>query len=93
MRLRSLFVLFLIGLFACALLPAQQPSTPSVSADRAALHRSSEWDLILPHLPDPATATAAQLELSGDVLRARRFPEDALDYYQYALKQAASPSN
>ena len=39
------------------------------------------------HLPDPATATAEQLETVADVLRARRFPEDALDYYMYALKR------
>jgi tetratricopeptide (TPR) repeat protein len=92
MRLRSLFLAFLTGLSACALLPAQQPSTPTLSAERASLHRSSEWDLILPHLPDPATATAAQLELSGDVLNARRFPEDALDYYQFAMKRGGNTS-
>ena len=41
----------------------------------------------VPHLPDPATATPAELELAADVLRARRMPEDALDYYGYALNR------
>jgi tetratricopeptide (TPR) repeat protein len=46
----------------------------------------------LPHLPDPKTASAADLEMSGDVLRARRFPEDALDYYGYALQRGGDVS-
>ncbi len=91
MRLRSLFVPLLTGLSACAMLPAQQPLTTAQSDERAALHRSSDWDLILPHLPNPATATEAELEISGDVLKARRFPEDALDYYQYAMKRGGNP--
>ena len=37
-----------------------------------------------PHLPDPATASPAALEEAADVLRARRLPEDALEYYGYA---------
>lgn len=48
-------------------------------------HESPEWTTVASHLPDPNTATAAQLELAGDVLRARRFPEDARNYYQHAL--------
>jgi tetratricopeptide (TPR) repeat protein len=42
---------------------------------------------VQPHLPDPATATAETLEMAGDVLRARRFPEDALEYYNFALQK------
>jgi tetratricopeptide (TPR) repeat protein len=38
-------------------------------------------------LPDPATAAPDKLELAGDVLRARRFPEEALQYYIYALRR------
>ena len=55
-----------------------------------ATRRSSQdpqWLAVKPHLPDPATASADKLEMAGDVLRARRFPEDALDYYQYALRR------
>jgi tetratricopeptide (TPR) repeat protein len=50
-------------------------------------HQSIDWLAIQPHLPDPATATPERLELVGDVLRARRFPEDAIDYYIYALQR------
>ncbi|HEY4011399.1 MAG TPA: tetratricopeptide repeat protein [Acidobacteriaceae bacterium] len=72
---------------------APQQSAPLTSADeRAALHNSPDWALIQPHLPNPRTATAAQLETAGDVLRARRFPEDALDYYGYALQRGGDVS-
>jgi tetratricopeptide (TPR) repeat protein len=40
---------------------------------------------VAPHLPDPATATAAKLEVAADVLRARRLADDAIDYYNYAV--------
>jgi tetratricopeptide (TPR) repeat protein len=60
--------------------------------ERAALHASPDWKLVEPHLADPATASAAQLELQGDVLRARRFPEDALDYYGYAIARGGDVS-
>jgi len=65
----------------------------AVSAEeRAAFHRDPQWLVIAPHLPDPKTATAAQLETAADVLRARRFPEDALDYYGYAIARGAPVS-
>ena len=41
--------------------------------------------MVAPHLPDPKTASEAQLETEADVLQARRLPEDALDFYNYAL--------
>ncbi len=66
---------------------AQMPvMTP---AQREALHRDPEWLVIAPHLPDPKTATGEQLETAADVLRARRFPEDAVDYYKYAIARGA----
>src|SRR3978361_565622 len=56
-----------------------------VSAEeRAAFHLDPQWLSIAPHLPDAKTGTAVQLETAADVLRARRFLEDALDYYGYA---------
>ena len=64
-------------------IPAQQPES-----EQAQLHRTPEWALIAAHLPDPATATPAQLEAAADVLRARRFPYDALDLYHAALTHA-----
>jgi len=68
-----------------------QQAPPSSDAMRELRHQDPQWDLVKTHLPDPATATAEQLEVVGDVLRARRFPEDALDYYIYALKKGANP--
>ena len=50
-------------------------------------HQSPDWLAIEPHLPNPATASAAQLEMTGDVLRARRFPEDAVEFYLAALNR------
>ena len=68
-------------------------SAPLTSPEeRAALHQSSDWAVIAPHLPNPDTATAAQLETAADVLRARRFPEDALDYYGYAMARGGNVS-
>jgi tetratricopeptide (TPR) repeat protein len=81
--------LFLSPLLAMAsitgVLASQQPVPANPASERVGFHASSDWALIAPHLPNPSTATAAQLETTGDVLRARRFPEDALDYYGYAL--------
>lgn len=59
----------------------QQP----LSLQRARLHDSDQWRDIERHLPDPATATPKVLEQQADILRARRFPEDALDFYRDAL--------
>jgi len=102
MRCRSFLPvsLLLVGaLVSCPLsLRAQatkevQPHAQLTSPEeRAALHRSSDWAVIAPHLPNPDTATAAQLELTADVLRARRFPEDALDYYGYAMARGGNIS-
>jgi len=65
------------------------PNTPNTTTDarRELRHQDPQWETVKTHLPDPATATVEQLETVGDVLRARRFPEDALDYYLYALKR------
>jgi tetratricopeptide (TPR) repeat protein len=65
---------------------AQQPGRDN-DAERELRHQTDEWRALAPHLPDPATATAAQLSTVGDVLRARRLPEDALEFYGYALKR------
>ena len=97
MRLRSLAApVALSALSLCvSVLSAQvvRHDAPLTSpAERAALHRSSEWAVIEPHLPDPSTAAPAQLETAGDVLRARRFPEDALDYYGYAMARGGNIS-
>lgn len=97
---RLAFPLLAFSLLSATLLaPAQTPNTtyayqriPSDDAamDRVIRHESPDWLLMAPHLPDPATASTAQLELAGDVLRARRLPEDALDYYFFALARGGS---
>jgi tetratricopeptide (TPR) repeat protein len=86
MRLRTLLLPALLC-SGSALVCAQLPATAANDDQRAAQHTGTDWDAIAPHLPDPQTATAKQLELAGDVLMARRFPEDALDYYLYAQQR------
>ena len=94
MRCGSLLLSFLLILSTAssAYGQAEQHAALTSPEERAALHRSSDWDVIAPHLPEPKTATAAQLETAGDVLRARRFPEDALDYYGYAMARGGNVS-
>jgi tetratricopeptide (TPR) repeat protein len=66
------------------------PNTNNSEAVRALRHQDPQWESVKLHLPDPATATEEQLETVADVLRARRFPEDALDYYLYALRRGGN---
>ena len=68
-----------------------QQTTQSPEAMRELRHQDPQWASVKLHLPDPATATEEQLETVGDVLRARRFPEDAMDYYIYALQKGGNP--
>jgi tetratricopeptide (TPR) repeat protein len=72
----------------CLPLAAQSPDSGSTVRER--LHQSEQWRTIEKYLPDPATATPQALEQQGDILRARRFPEDAMDYYKYALARGGS---
>jgi tetratricopeptide (TPR) repeat protein len=83
--LRSSCLLISLTILApCTPLRAQT-ATMSPEELRQIQHQDPQWELVKPHLPDPDTASAAKLELAGDILRARRFQEDALDYYRYAL--------
>jgi len=98
MRVRSaIVILSLAAASSAACLFAQTPKLAPArltsDTERAALHNSAEWQLLQPHLPDPQTASAASLEVAGDVLRARRFPEDALDYYGYAIARGGDVSD
>jgi tetratricopeptide (TPR) repeat protein len=88
MRLRVLsLTLVLAEVCFCTHVFGQQPPQPAPTDPRAALHSSTDWQVIEPHLPDPRQASARELELAADVLMARRFPEDALDYYDHALRR------
>jgi Flp pilus assembly protein TadD len=97
MRL-SPIVKYLTAVVSIATLPLtiQSQSNPlrvyTSDSARAAEHASSDWKLVEPHLPDPQTATAETLEMEGDLLRARRFPEDSLDFYGYAMKRGGDPA-
>ena len=76
-----------------AVTPRAHAQAEAVSAaERAAFHQDPQWAMIAPHLPDPKTASPDKLELAGDVLRARRFPEDSLDYYGYAIARGGPVS-
>ena len=55
-------------------------------------HASAEWANIALHLPDTATGSAVQLENAADVLRARRYPQDAVRFYGAALARGGQPS-
>jgi tetratricopeptide (TPR) repeat protein len=54
------------------------------------MHESDQWAQIQSHLPDPKTATPQTLEMQADILRARRFPVDAMDYYRYAIARGGN---
>jgi tetratricopeptide (TPR) repeat protein len=88
-QLRFTLLLPVLGLaLSNPLLTSQklsQPATPDAARDLR--HQSADWFAIEPHLPDPVTASPQKLEIAADVLRARRFPEDALVYYGYALRR------
>ena len=77
----------LVALCASSFAGAQQPIPFDVASERALRHATVEWASIAPHLPDPATATPTALLTAADVLRARRMPADAIEYYGYALKR------
>lgn len=70
--------------------PCLAQDTASTLLTRGRMHDSEQWADIQRHLPDPATAPAKALEQQADILRARRFPMDALDYYKYALDRGGN---
>jgi tetratricopeptide (TPR) repeat protein len=55
------------------------------SVSKADPHSTAEWAMIAPHLPDPVSGSPVKLEMAGDVLRARRYPEDAMTFYKAAM--------
>jgi tetratricopeptide (TPR) repeat protein len=71
-------------------LPLAAQDTVSTDSARALLHQSAQWQMVEQHLPNPATSTPQALEQEADILRARRFPEDAMDYYKYALARGGN---
>lgn len=92
-------VLLLAGSLALCTPPQVLDAQPALgkpqplTLERARMHDNEQWREIERHLPDPNTATPQILELQGDVLRARRFPDDALDYYRYALARGGNAAD
>ena len=85
--------LVLLGCLVCGCdvrLRAQTSAPLTSDEERVLLHHSAEWLEVAAHLPDPATSTPEKLEVAADVLRARRFPEDALDFYGYAMARGGN---
>ena len=69
----------------------QVNATPALAPEP--VHRDAVWRSIAEHLPDPVTASAKMLELQADVLRARRYPDEALVFYKYALARGGDPES
>jgi len=90
----SIATLFLFAMAFAAPNPVRSQNFATVTAPtpgRAQLHDTDQWREVQKHLPDPATASAESLEEQADILRARRFPEDAMDYYNYAMARGGNP--
>jgi tetratricopeptide (TPR) repeat protein len=81
----SFFTPIFLAVLLC--LSANGFAQRSMSHEEARMldHQNPVWDSVRLHLPDPTSATAAQLETAADILRARRFLEDATDYYGFAI--------
>jgi tetratricopeptide (TPR) repeat protein len=87
-----IFTIWVVAGAARAGAQTAQANDPSLRSERAIEHNSPDWALIESHLPDPTTATPAKLEMEGDILRARRFPASAMDYFHYALNRGGDRS-
>lgn len=82
-------LLFVSILLLCAKGISQKPLSHEEA--RALDHQNPVWESIRAHLPDRNTATAKEFEATADILRARRFLEDAIDYYGFALERGGEP--
>lgn len=90
LRLSLLFIAAVILLIAASPVVAQQIHQLTRDEVRTLDHQNPVWDSVRSHLPDPTSATAAQLESAADILRARRFLADAMDYYEFALRRGGN---
>lgn len=85
--LRSWFAYSLVLITACLSAQIQIPS--SNDGNSVTMTTPSQLRRIEP--PSP-TATAAQLEEKGDVLRAEKYYADAIDYYEAAIPKSNAPA-
>jgi tetratricopeptide (TPR) repeat protein len=88
---RSFSSLFILAVFLLLGTNLSGQKTLTHEEARALNHQNPVWDSIRPHLPDPASASAERLESAADILRVRRFLEDAMDFYGYALGRGGEP--
>lgn len=89
----SLLSLALLIPTACATAGAQGLVAIPASEARNLRHQSPQWLAVVNHLPDRTTADPKQLEMAADVLRARRLPEDAIEFYTAALQRGGEPGH
>jgi tetratricopeptide (TPR) repeat protein len=87
-RTSPLLILSLSLCFLPSLLPAQEVDTSPSTRERR--HDDPQWVSVKEHLPDLATAPPALLETQADLLRVRRFPEDALEFYNTAIRRGGN---
>lgn len=71
---------------------SQREPARTTTPNQAPEHGTAEWANLAEHLPDKATASGERLETAADVLRARRYTTDALEYYNLAMAHGADPS-
>jgi tetratricopeptide (TPR) repeat protein len=83
-RIVSIFFLLTNAISFPSPLTAQ--NIPDSKSTRERLHESSQWHAVEQHLPNRLTSTPEVLEAEGDILRARRLPDDAMDYYNFAFQ-------
>lgn len=84
MRCARVFAFIALGGALCVCRAQLQPAMQRT-------HDSTEWTNIAEHLPDPASTSPERLEQVADVLRARRYPADALQFYNAALARNGAP--
>lgn len=83
-------IVILLVLLHADHLTAQNRYVAQMELDRG--HYSTQWAELARHLPDRLTSSAETLERQGDILRARRFPDDANDFYNFALQKGGNPA-
>ena len=86
-------VLLCLGVALWAAPRVKAQAVVASSSERDRMHQSDQWQEIAKHLPDAKTASPQALEQQADILRARRFPEDAMDYYRFALDRGGNAAS
>ena len=85
---RSLRSSLFLGIVSCVLLVLALAALPMAAqqTSQSTVEATSPVTQLIPPIPD-GSATAAQLEVQGDQLRAEKRYLDSIDYYNVALKK------